>query len=53
MAISHGIDDGRYKETEHEDWTQRARLFMNRGRYRDPCEDYVRGILQSLDAEAA
>jgi len=35
--------------TQQEDWTQRARVFMNLGRYRDAAEDYVRGVLQSFE----
>jgi hypothetical protein len=35
--------------TEHASWNQRARLFMKLKRYREASQDYVRGVLQSLE----
>jgi tetratricopeptide (TPR) repeat protein len=37
------------RHTENNNWTQRARLYMKLRRYREACEDYVRGILVALE----
>ncbi|HYP56198.1 MAG TPA: HNH endonuclease signature motif containing protein [Solirubrobacterales bacterium] len=37
--------------TEHASWNQRARFFMKLKRYRDASQDYVRGVLQSLEED--
>ncbi len=37
------------RNAAHKNWTQRARLYMKLGRYREACEDYVKGVLASLE----